>query len=83
MRTTRTLPARAASMSAFRLAEGRLRLAGSALLAATAAGEDAGRAAGTNTIMVLTGHGTIEAKAASSDQLVVPDVLQAVMALLS
>jgi D-glycero-D-manno-heptose 1,7-bisphosphate phosphatase len=44
---------------------------------------DAGRSAGTNTIMVLTGHGTIEAKAASSDQLVVPDVLQAVRVLLS
>ena len=44
---------------------------------------DAGRSAGTNTIMVLTGHGTIEAKAASSGQLVVPDVLQAVRVLLS
>ncbi len=44
---------------------------------------DAGRSAGTSTIMVLTGHGTIEAKTASSDQLVVPDLLQAVRVLLS
>lgn len=44
---------------------------------------DAGRSAGANTIMVLTGHGAIEAKEVSSDQLVVSDVLEAVRVLLS
>ena len=43
----------------------------------------AGRSAGVRTIMVLTGHGSVEAKTLASDQIVSSDILEAVSVLLS